>query len=195
MFSGIIESTGVVKKIEQEGSNYHFTIAASISPELYIDQSIAHNGVCLTVVKKSDNDYVVTAIKETLDLSNLKDWKLGDLINLERCVKADQRMDGHFVQGHVDSTASCTGISNEKGSWYFSFKYPNQFKKLLVSKGSITINGVSLTLIDPDADTFKVGIIPYTYEHTNFKDISIGDEVNIEYDILGKYFQRHMSFN
>lgn len=193
MFSGIIETTGELISIHKEGSNIHFDIKSPISSEAYIDQSIAHDGVCLTVVAQNNDMHRVTAIDETLSLSTLNQWKIGGSVNLERCVKANQRMDGHFVQGHVDSTAQCTKIESLDGSWYFTFKYDESFAKLLVSKGSITINGVSLTVIKPSNNSFKVGIIPYTYEHTNFHLLGEEQWVNIEFDILGKYIQRHLA--
>lgn len=196
MFTGIIESLGEVSKIEHEGDNVHFTIKTALAKESYIDQSIAHNGVCLTVVHIEDDSYVVTAIKETLDVSNLKDWKVGSLVNLERCMLPNTRLDGHFVQGHVDTTTTCINVESLDGSWYFTFELKDEFKTLLVHKGSVSINGTSLTVILPtdDADHFKVAIIPYTYEHTSFKAIQPGSLVNIEFDILGKYIARHINF-
>ncbi len=194
MFSGIVESLGKVEHIEHDGSNVHFTISSSVSNESYIDQSIAHNGACLTVVKKEPGKHVVTAIKETMDLTNLGSWKVGTLVNIERCVVANQRMDGHFVQGHIDTVGECLQIEQLDGSWYFQFSFDPSFTKLIVSKGSITVNGISLTVIDPAKDHFKVGIIPYTYEHTNFKDLKEGSKVNLEFDILGKYIQRNLKY-
>ncbi len=194
MFSGIIEALGKVELIEHEGSNVHFTVSSPVSDESYIDQSIAHDGACLTVVKKESGKHVVTAIKETIDLTNLGAWKEGSLVNIERCVVANQRMDGHFVQGHVDTVGKCINIEQLDGSWYYQFSFDPSFAKLIVSKGSITVNGISLTVIDPGKNHFKVGIIPYTHEHTNFKDLEIGSPVNLEFDILGKYIQRNLKF-
>ena len=193
MFTGIIERLGKIKAIKQENSNYHFTISSGIESELYIDQSVAHNGVCLTVVELNDDSYVVTAIKETMIKSNLGDLSAGDEINLERAAISGQtRMDGHMVQGHVDGTAKCTKVTDENGSWYFTFQLNDENRSLVVNKGSVTINGVSLTVVDPTKDEFSVAIIPYTYEHTNFKDIKVGDKVNLEFDIIGKYVQRYL---
>lgn len=192
MFSGIIESLGTVKKLVPEGTNLHIEIKSDLSPQLYIDQSIAHNGVCLTVVDIQNDSYIVTAIKETLDKTNLGNLKIGSLVNLERSLQAGGRMDGHFVQGHVDAIALCKNIQDLDGSWFYTFTIPEKFKNLIVQKGSVCINGVSLTVVDPDAIEFSVAIIPYTYEHTNFKNIKMGDTVNIEFDILGKYIIQYM---
>ncbi|MDE6017764.1 MAG: riboflavin synthase [Muribaculaceae bacterium] len=196
MFSGIVEEAAKVVRIEKEGSNLHLTMKCSFVEQLKIDQSIAHNGVCLTVVSLNpDGTYTVTAIQETLDRSNLGDLKPGSLVNIERSMKIDGRLDGHIVQGHVDTTAICTGVEPLEGSWYYSFKY--DFKPELaakgyvtVEKGSITVNGVSLTVCDSDADNFRVAIIPYTHDHTNFKEIKEGTKVNLEFDIIGKYIAR-----
>lgn len=193
MFSGIVESTGVITSISVEGSNKHFTIQSDISKDAYIDQSIAHNGVCLTVVSLMDHTYTVTAIKETLDKSNLDSLAVGDIVNLERSILANSRVDGHFVQGHVDTVAVCQTIKEVDGSWYFGFKTAPSNASLMVSKGSICINGVSLTLVDTQDGYFSVAIIPYTYEHTNFNQLRIGDLVNIEFDILGKYIINYLS--
>ena len=193
MFTGIIEKLGIVKSINYENSNCHFTIHSGLEEELYIDQSIAHNGVCLTIVSLTDSEYVVTAIKETLDVSNLGKLKVGDFLNLERAtMSGSSRMDGHIVQGHVDSISKCLSISDENGSWYFEFSIPKGDAAMLVSKGSICINGVSLTVVEPTDSSFKVAIIPYTYEHTNFKSMQVGDTINLEYDIIGKYVKRYM---
>ena len=192
MFSGIVESTGIIKDILKEGSNVHFIVKSSISEESYIDQSIAHNGVCLTVVHKSAGTHTVTAIEETLNKSNLNHLKINDLINLERSVMANSRMDGHFVQGHVDTTIVCNDVVEADGSWYFTFELPKAYNKLVVPKGSICINGVSLTIADYDEDTFTVAIIPYTYENTNFKKKKKGHLVNVEFDILGKYIVNYL---
>jgi len=191
MFTGIIESIGTVRRIEKEGSNVHFTIVSSISEELKIDQSVAHNGVCLTVVAAESGAHTVTAVEETLNRSNLGDWQEGSLVNLERSMRADSRLDGHIVQGHVDDTAECIAVDTLEGSWYFRFRYHPTEAHLLVDKGSITVNGVSLTVVDPQDDTFCVAIIPYTYQHTNFRDLRAGSRVNLEFDILGKYIAKY----
>ncbi|MFK7932828.1 MAG: riboflavin synthase [Saprospiraceae bacterium] len=192
MFTGIIEQLGTVKKLEQEGTNVHFTIEADLAKEVQIDQSVAHNGVCLTVVEITDNQYVVTAIEETLQRSNIGKLEAGSRINLERAMMANARLDGHIVQGHVDATGTCIDIKEVDGSWYFKFKYTLTPEHILVDKGSVCVNGVSLTVVEPKDDTFSVAIIPYTYEHTNFKDFKIGDTVNLEFDIIGKYIARYM---
>lgn len=192
MFSGIVESTGKIINIVQNGTNKHFTIQSEISKEAYIDQSIAHNGVCLTVVNINDDTHTVTAIEETLLKSNLGSLQINDLINLERSVMATSRMDGHFVQGHVDTTTTCIAVEEAHGSWYFTFDLAKEFNKLVVSKGSVCINGVSLTIAAFHEDHFKVAIIPYTYEHTNFRRLKKGDSVNIEFDILGKYIVNYL---
>jgi riboflavin synthase len=191
MFTGIIETTGVVKEVVPEGSNLHFRIASDISNELKIDQSVAHNGVCLTVVEIRDNEYTVTAVAETLQKTNLASWKQGDIINLERALKAGDRLDGHFVQGHVDSTGVCIAKEVLEGSWLFRFSFPQQFAALIIEKGSICINGVSLTAFNVGQQEFTVTIIPYTYEHTNFHSLEKGNMVNLEFDVLGKYLLRH----
>ncbi len=192
MFTGIIEQTGTIKQIEKEGSNYHFTIASPISSALKIDQSLSHNGVCLTVVSIENDTHIVTAIEETLKRTNLGELKPGDTVNLERAMLPSSRLDGHIVQGHVDATGQCTGIEKKEGSWYFEFRFPPDSATLLVHKGSVCINGVSLTVIEPSAESFKVAIIPYTFEHTNFKSLKPGDSVNLEFDIIGKYIGRYM---
>lgn len=192
MFSGIIEKLGRVLEIKQEGSNYHFTIGLPDTSELYIDQSIAHNGVCLTIVAIEDGKYVVTAVEETMKVSNLGDLKVGSKINLERAMLPNTRMDGHMVQGHVDAMAELIKIDNRDGSWYFRLSFDKDHSKLVVSKGSIAINGTSLTVVDPTESEFSVAIIPYTYEHTNFCLLRVGDQVNIEFDIIGKYVAKHM---
>ena len=185
MFTGIIEQLGIVKAIRKEGENIHFTISAPFTAELKIDQSVAHNGCCLTVVELSSDEYVVTAIQETLDKTNLKSWKIGTKVNLERCMQMNGRLDGHIVQGHVDTTANCTEIEDQNGSWKYTFQYLNDM--VTVEKGSVTINGTSLTVVDSKDKEFSVCIIPYTYEHTNFHALQIGDTVNLEFDIIGKY--------
>lgn len=191
MFTGIIESLGTVKTILHEGSNVHFTIASSISHELKIDQSLAHNGVCLTVIALEDGAHTVTAIQETLQRSNLGSLQTGSLVNLERAMLANARLDGHLVQGHVDTTAECVAIDTLDGSWYYHFRYTPTEEHLLVDKGSICVNGVSLTVVAPQEDVFSVAIIPYTYEHTTFKTLQIGNEVNLEFDIIGKYIAKY----
>jgi riboflavin synthase len=191
MFSGIIEEAAPVVGIEKEKDNLHITMKCSFTKELKIDQSISHNGVCLTVVNKKDNTYTVTAIKETLDKSNLGQLKVGDKVNLERSAKLDGRLDGHMVQGHVDQTAVCTEVSEAGGSWYYTFEYePLQDDYLTVEKGSVSVNGVSLTVVNSKAKSFQVAIIPFTYEVTNFHQIKKGTVVNIEFDILGKYIAK-----
>lgn len=193
MFTGIVERLGKIKAITQENSNYHFTISSGIENELYIDQSVAHNGVCLTIVEINEDSYIVTAIKETMIKTNLGELSIGDEVNLERAaISGKTRMDGHMVQGHVDSTSTCTKITDENGSWYFTFQLNDKNRSLVVNKGSVCINGVSLTVIDPTTDEFSVAIIPYTYEHTNFKTINVGNKVNLEFDIIGKYVQRYL---
>jgi len=193
VFTGIIERLGNVIAIKEEGTNYHFTIESGIESEVYIDQSIAHNGVCLTVVSIDDNSYVVTAIKETMDKTNLGEVEIGDHINLERAaISGSTRLDGHMVQGHVDGTTKCIGVEDVDGSWYFKFHLDRDNAALVVNKGSICINGVSLTVVDPTDAQFQVAIIPYTFEHTSFKFLEAGDSVNLEYDIIGKYVQRYM---
>lgn len=190
MFTGIIETLAKIESIEKEGSNVHFTFSSSITPELKIDQSVAHNGVCLTVVKINGNQYTVTAIDETLKRTNLGNLKTGNVVNVERCMPANGRFDGHIVQGHVDTTATCVSVNNLNGSWEFVFEYEANPKHMTVEKGSITINGVSLTVVDSKANGFSVHIIPYTFEHTNFKTIERGTKVNLEFDIVGKYIAK-----
>lgn len=191
MFTGIIEKMGEVREIRNEGSNVHFTIASDLAGSLKIDQSLSHNGVCLTVVDIQDGAYTVTAIEETLKRSNLGDLSVGDKVNLERAMVYGGRLDGHIVQGHVDDTGVCTRIEEVDGSWYFQFRYQPTKEHLLVDKGSICINGVSLTVVNPEEDLFSVAIIPYTYEHTNFHQFAVGSKVNLEFDVLGKYLARY----
>lgn len=191
MFTGIVEATGTVTSIEHEGENIHFTIRSPFSSELKIDQSVAHDGCCLTVVKLEDNTHVVTAIQETLNKTNLNNWKVGTTVNLERCMQMNGRLDGHIVQGHVDTRATCVGKEDQDGSWKFTFRYSSD--DVTVEKGSVTINGTSLTVVDSNDNEFSVCIIPYTYEHTNFRDITVGSEVNLEFDIIGKYVLKLMS--
>lgn len=201
MFSGIVEGMAEVVAIEKEGSNIHFRLKAPFTDELHIDQSVAHNGVCLTVVKlHGDGTYTVTAIKETLERSNLGDLKVGSLVNLERSMKIDGRLDGHIVQGHVDTTAVCESLEEADGSTYFKFRYkfdPEMASRgyLTVEKGSVTVNGVSLTVCDSEKDSFRVAIIPYTFENTNFCQIKEGTKVNLEFDIIGKYIARITTIN
>lgn len=196
MFSGIVEEAAEVVALREEKGNLHITMRCSFTDELKIDQSVSHNGVCLTVVSlPGDGTYTVTAIKETLDRSNLGGLKVGDLVNLERSMKIDGRLDGHIVQGHVDTTAVCEGVEEADGSWYYTFKYdvaPEMARRgyVTVDKGSVTVNGVSLTVCEPTDDSFKVAIIPYTHDHTNFCRIEKGTRVNLEFDILGKYLAR-----
>jgi riboflavin synthase len=192
MFTGIIETLGIVKNIEKTGTNLHLTIESSITNELKIDQSVAHNGICLTVVNIKDNLYEVTAIKETIEKTNLSAWQIGNKVNLERAMKLGDRLDGHIVQGHVDQTGICTKIVEENGSWVFSFEYDANQSNITIEKGSITINGTSLTVINSIKNGFSVAIIPYTYEHTNFHELKIGSVVNLEFDVIGKYVSRLM---
>jgi riboflavin synthase len=187
MFTGIIETLAKVESIEKEQSNVHFTFSSSITHELKIDQSVAHNGVCLTVVKLNNLNYTVTAIDETLQKTNLGNLKVGDRVNIERCMPANGRFDGHIVQGHVDETGTVTHIIDNNGSWTYTIAYQNKSNNITVEKGSITINGTSLTVVDSKDHSFSVCIIPYTYENTVFKTLKIGDTVNLEFDIVGKY--------
>jgi riboflavin synthase len=189
MFTGIIETLGTVQNIEKDGTNVHFTIASILSKKLKIDQSVAHNGVCLTVVKQTPQYHTVTAIEETLIKTNLGYWKIGDDINLEKAMSPKALLDGHIVQGHVDLTGVCIGKEDRNGSWFFTFQYPPQY--LLVDKGSICINGVSLTVVNPEKDRFSVAIIPYTFQHTTFHNLQIGHRVNLEFDVIGKYIARY----
>lgn len=190
MFTGIIETQGIIKKIIENGSNKSFWIKSSISPKLKADQSVAHNGVCLTVEEVKKNSHRVTAIAETLDKTNLKDWQDGSVINLERGLRVNDRLDGHFVQGHVDCVAICTSKVQKAGSWEYRFQFPIKFSRLIIEKGSITVNGISLTAFNITHNTFDVAIIPYTYEHTNLSLADTGQKVNIEFDMLGKYLNR-----
>lgn len=199
MFSGIIETTARVTELRQDEGNLHITMTCSFVNELKIDQSIAHNGVCLTVVDIKDSSYTVTAIKETLEKSNLGLLKIGDLVNLERSMLLNGRLDGHIVQGHVDQTATCIERRSSEGSWYFTFEYDfdremAQQGYITVEKGSVTVNGVSLTVVNSQKNQFSVAIIPYTFEHTNFQQIAVGSVINIEFDIIGKYISKMFSF-
>lgn len=200
MFSGIVEEFAEVVRVEKEQENLHLTLKCSFVDELKIDQSISHNGVCLTVVSLKDGTYTVTAMKETIERSNIGLLKPGDQVNVERSMLMNGRLDGHLVQGHVDQTAECIAVEDAQGSWYFTFRY--HFDKEMarrgyttVDKGSVTVNGVSLTVCNPTDDTFQVAIIPYTYEHTNFHNIRVGSVVNLEFDIIGKYLSRMMHFS
>ena len=190
MFTGIIEELGIVKQLETEKDNLHITIESDMTAELKIDQSVAHNGVCLTVVSKNNSEYTVTAIKETLDKSNISDLKIGDLVNLERAMKLGDRLDGHIVQGHIDQTATCNYVNEQNGSWTYTFSYDTALKNITIEKGSITVNGVSLTVVNSKKNEFSVAIIPYTYEYTTFKQLKKGDKVNLEFDVIGKYVKR-----
>lgn len=187
MFTGIIEALGEVAELRKEKENLHLTIKSALAPELQIDQSIAHNGICLTVVSLDEASYTVTAIQETISKTNIGHIKKGDQINLERCLMVNSRLDGHMVQGHVDTTLEVIDVTEASGSWYFTFELPAEKRNLIVEKGSVCINGVSLTVVAPTDNTFSVAIIPYTYEHTNFQHIKKGDRVNVEFDIIGKY--------
>jgi riboflavin synthase len=189
MFTGIVEAIGKVLEITPDQSNTHFKIESPISHELKIDQSISHNGVCLTVTKVESNHHYVTAVAETLNKSNLNSLQAGSIVNLERCMKADGRFDGHIVQGHVDQTAVCESVTDQNGSYHFHFSFDPGQNTLVVEKGSICVNGVSLTCFNVSANSFEVAIIPFTWEHTNFKELKKGDRVNLEFDILGKYIK------
>ncbi|MBO0321061.1 riboflavin synthase [Muricauda sp. CAU 1633] len=192
MFTGIIETLGKVEKLEKEGGNLHITVSSSITHELKIDQSVSHNGVCLTVVSIEGDSYTVTAIQETLDKTSLGTLHVGDAVNLERAMLLGARLDGHIVQGHVDQTAVCTSIAEKDGSWFFTFQYDPKLSNITIEKGSITVDGVSLTVVDSKKDSFSVAIIPYTYEHTRFHSYKKGTVVNLEFDVVGKYVARLM---
>tara|TARA_B110001452_G_scaffold262616_1_gene262878 strand:+ start:6365 stop:6955 length:591 start_codon:yes stop_codon:yes gene_type:complete len=190
MFTGIIESLGKIKSLTKEGDNLHIEVASELAPMLKIDQSVAHNGVCLTVVSLTETSYRVTAIKETLDKTNIGQLKTGAVVNLERAMKLGDRLDGHIVQGHVDQTAICQEIKEQNGSWVFTFTYDGSLNNITIEKGSVTVNGVSLTVVDSRANTFSVAIIPYTYAHTNFNTFEKNTMVNLEFDVIGKYVKR-----
>lgn len=190
MFTGIIETQGTIKEIIKDNDNIHFTVTSAITHELKIDQSVSHDGVCLTVVAINNNDYTVTAIRETLEKTNLGSWKVGGIVNLERAMKLGDRLDGHIVQGHVDQTGVCKSVENANGSWYYTFEYDVATNNITIEKGSITVNGVSLTVVNSKANEFSVAIIPYTYEHTNFNAITAGTVINLEFDVVGKYVAR-----
>ena len=190
MFTGIIEQTGVVLDVFDTGTNRSFLIGSGLSGQLKVDQSVSHSGVCLTVEKLEEGSHQVTAIAETLSKTNLGQWQKGSIVNLERCVPMNGRLDGHLVQGHVDATATCASVDDQNGSWLYTFQYPAQFAHLLIEKGSICVNGISLTAFDLVDNRFSVAIIPYTYEHTNLKQVKPGDSVNLEFDMVGKYLAR-----
>ena len=190
MFTGIIEDLGIVKNLVKDNDNLHLTIESVLAPELKIDQSVSHNGVCLTVIDLTETSYTVTAIKETLDKTNLNVLEIGASVNLERGLKLGARLDGHMVQGHVDQIGACTSVETQNGSWVYSFQYDASLGNLTIEKGSITVNGVSLTVVNSKDDGFSVAIIPYTYEHTNFNGFEVGTVVNLEFDVIGKYVAR-----
>ncbi len=193
MFTGIIEDLGILKKIEKEGANFNLYFKSKLSHELKVDQSLSHNGVCLTVISINKDIYKVTAIKETLEKSNLGNLNVGSLVNLERAMKNNARLDGHYVQGHVDQTGECINVIEANGSWYYEFKHNSKSNNITIEKGSIAVNGVSLTVVNSELDSFSVAIIPYTYNNTNFKKIQKGDTVNIEFDMIGKYIGKFLS--
>ena len=190
MFTGIIETLGVIENIINSDSNLQITIRSSITQELKIDQSVSHNGICLTVIALETNSYTVTAIEETIQKTNISSWKIGDIVNLERAMKVGDRLDGHIVQGHVDQIGVCTNIESANGSWRFTFRYDENSNNLTIEKGSITVNGVSLTVVNSKTNEFSVAIIPYTFENTNFKNFEIESLVNLEFDVIGKYVVR-----
>jgi len=190
MFTGIIETLGIIKDIQREGNNLHVSVSSSITSELKIDQSLAHNGICLTVVAIKNDVYKVTAIKETIDKTTIGNWKIGDLINLERAMKLDARLDGHLVQGHVDQIGVCNAVKESNGSWYFTFEYDSKPNNITIEKGSITVNGVSLTVVNSKQKEFSVAVIPYTFEHTNFQTFKVGTKINLEFDVIDKYVAR-----
>ena len=190
MFTGIIETLGVVQDIKKEQDNLHLIIRSSITPELKIDQSVAHNGICLTVVNITDDCYTVTAIGETIKKTNIGNWQIGNAINLERAMLLGSRLDGHIVQGHVDQTGICIATTETNGSWSYTFEYDPTLNNITIEKGSITVNGVSLTVVNSKSNQFSVAIIPYTHEHTNFKDFKVGTKINLEFDLIGKYVSR-----
>ena len=192
MFTGIIETLGEITQLEKEGTNLHITVRSTLTPELKIDQSVAHNGVCLTVVSLDQDTYTVTAIEETLEKTSLQHLQLGDTVNLERAMNLGSRLDGHIVQGHVDQTGTCTSVEEKDGSWFFSFEYDSSTNNPTIEKGSITIDGTSLTVVDSGVNTFSVAIIPYTYEHTRFNTYAAGTVVNLEFDVIGKYVAKLM---
>lgn len=190
MFTGIIETLGVIQEIKKDKDNLHITIASSITDELQIDQSVAHNGICMTVVAINNNLYTVTAIDETIKKTTISYWQTGDSINLERAMKLGDRLDGHIVQGHIDQIGNCIVAKETNGSWVYTFEYDKTLANITIEKGSITVNGVSLTVVDSEKNKFSVAIIPYTFEHTNFKTYKIGTKVNLEFDVIGKYVSK-----
>lgn len=190
MFTGIVETLGTIRELRKDNDNLHITIHSSLTPELKIDQSVSHNGVCLTVVSLTEETYTVTAIRETLEKTNLGLWKEGEIVNLERGMKLGDRLDGHIVQGHVDQTGVCKSVEEANGSWYYTFEYDKNLSNITIEKGSITVNGVSLTVVNSKPNEFSVAIIPYTHEHTNFKHIKPGTVINLEFDVIGKYVSR-----
>jgi riboflavin synthase len=193
MFTGIIETLGKITRLEKDGGNLHLTLSSSLTPELKIDQSVAHNGVCLTVVAIDGQEYTVTAVEETLQKTTLGELTVGNVVNLERAMILGARLDGHLVQGHVDTTGICTAIDKKDGSWFFSFSYDGTKQQVTIEKGSITVDGVSLTVVNSMENAFSVAIIPYTYEHTRFKEYWVGSKVNLEFDVIGKYVARLLS--
>ncbi|WP_310554619.1 riboflavin synthase [Flavobacterium sp.] len=190
MFTGIIETLGSIQELKKDNDNLHITVKSAITKELKIDQSVAHNGVCLTVVHIENDSYTVTAIQETIHKTTISDWKTSDIVNLERAMKLGDRLDGHIVQGHVDQIAVCKNIEEANGSWYFTFEYDASLNNITIEKGSVTVNGVSLTVVNSKTNEFSVAIIPYTYEHTNFNSFVLGTKVNLEFDVIGKYVAR-----
>ena len=195
MFTGIIETLGIVTEIKKEQNNLHLTLSSSITPELKIDQSVAHNGICLTVVAINETKYTVTAIGETINKTNISNWNVNDEVNLERAMKLGDRLDGHIVQGHVDQIGTCIEAYETNGSWHYTFEYDPNRSNITIEKGSITVNGVSLTVVNSEKNKFSVAIIPYTYEHTNFHNFKVGTVVNLEFDVIGKYVARLHSLN
>jgi len=190
MFTGIIETLGTVQEIKKDKDNLHITLVSTLTGELQIDQSVAHNGICMTVVGIDKNLYTVTAIAETVKKTNISHWKSGDIVNLERAMKLGDRLDGHIVQGHVDQIGSCIAALETNGSWYYTFEYDETINNITIEKGSITVNGVSLTVVDSKKNQFSVAIIPYTFEHTNFQSFDVGTKVNLEFDLIGKYIAK-----
>ncbi len=195
MFTGIVETIGIIKEIQKDQENLHLTIESKITNELKIDQSVAHNGICLTVVNIHENEYTVTAIKETIEKTTISNWEKNNLVNIERAMILGSRLDGHIVQGHVDQIGVCKEIKEAEGSWYFTFEYDKSLNNVTIEKGSITINGTSLTVVNSKLNEFSVAIIPYTYENTVFSTLKIGDVVNLEFDVIGKYVKRLAEFN
>lgn len=190
MFTGIIETLGIVQEVKKEQDNIHVTIDSPLANELKIDQSVAHNGICLTVVAIDGHHYTVTAIGETIKKTNISNWKVGDIVNLERAMKLGDRLDGHIVQGHIDQIGTCVSVQETNGSWFYTFEYDSALQNITIEKGSITVNGVSLTVVDSGRNNFSVAIIPYTHEHTNFNSFVVGTKVNLEFDVIGKYVSR-----